>query len=68
MHEYIFVINFNLPKIPQGYRSKKLWGAVKPLAALQPYTSSRSSYHGNGILMSLCIFLLLDPTSHIVNV
>lgn len=29
----------------QGYRSKKLWGAVKPLASLQPYTNSRSSYH-----------------------
>ncbi|XP_022930555.1 protein EMBRYO SAC DEVELOPMENT ARREST 30 [Cucurbita moschata] len=28
----------------QGYRSKKLWGAVKPLASLQPYTNSRSSY------------------------
>ncbi|CAK9322503.1 unnamed protein product [Citrullus colocynthis] len=29
----------------QGYRSKKLWGAVKPLASLQPYANSRSSYH-----------------------
>lgn len=46
----------NLPQLPQGYRSKKLWGAVKPLASLQPYSSSRSSYHGNGILMYLCAF------------
>lgn len=50
---------FNLHQWPQGYRSKKLWGAVKPLASLQPYTNSRSNYHGTEILMYLCIVFVI---------